>query len=448
MTPLLTVISFIITMILIFWRPKGINEATSATIGAILILFSGSVSLADLGDISMKVTGAALTIIATMVMALTMESIGFFHWAAAKLLKAAKGSGIRLFWFCNLLCFLMTLFLNNDGSILITTPVLLLILKHLGMSNRQKFPYLISGALIATASSTPIGVSNIVNLIALKIIGMDLYMHTIMMFIPGTLGLLFLATLLFLIFYKQLPKKVYHFPRDIDFTQFSTLHPLKSEPNKEVYKRQTRLMVSVLMFVLLVRILLFLASYLGISVSLVAVTSSIVLLIWRWLYLKLNPIDMLKKTPWYIFIFAFNMYIIVYGLHNIGLTNLLVTVVEPVVKDSLFNASIIMGTILSIISNIFNNHPALMIGTLTLTEMGLDPITLKTIYLANIVGSDIGSLLFPTGTLATLIWFHILQQNKIKITWGKYLKVTIIAIPATVLFTLTILYLWIELFFY
>src|SRR3954466_10469283 len=161
-------------MVLIFWRPKGINEAIPATIGAILILLCGSVSLADIGDIGSKVTGAAVTIMATLVMAIALESIGFFHWVAMKLLEATKGSGLRLFWLSNFLCFLMTLFLNNDGSILITTPILIMILKQIGLNDQQKLPYLISGALIATASSAPIGVSNIVNLIALKIIGMDL----------------------------------------------------------------------------------------------------------------------------------------------------------------------------------------------------------------------------------------------------------------------------------
>lgn len=448
LTPFLTILSFTITMILIFWRPKGINEAIPSTIGAILILICGSVSLSDIGDISSKVTGAAITIIATMIMAIAMESIGFFHWTAAKLLERTKGSGHRLFWLTNILCFLMTLFLNNDGSILITTPILLLILNNIRLKDKQKLPYLISGALIATASSAPIGVSNIVNLIALKIIGMDLYLHTLMMFVPGTLGLLFLTTLLYLLFYNKLPKSIPQFSKPVNYSQLYVLHPLQTQPDKITSSKQTRLMISVLIFVFIVRISLFIASYIGISVSLVAVISSVLLLIWRWFYLKLSPLDLLKKTPWHIFIFAFTMYIIVYGLQNIGLTDILVHYLEPVVKDNLFNASLIMGTILSVLSNLVNNHPALMIGTLSLTQMGLDPIIMKTIYLANIIGSDIGSLLLPTGTLATLIWMHILRQNHVRITWKEYIKVTFKTIPITVFFTLTILYFWIDWVFY
>ncbi len=197
-------------------------------------------------------------------------------------------------------------------------------------------------------------------------------------------------------------------------------------------------MIWVLIFVFLVRISLFVASYIGISVSLVAVLASIFLLGCRWYILKISPLDMIKKTPWHIFVFAFNMYVIIFGLHNIGLTNLLIHYLEPIISSSLFHASLIMGTLTSILSNLFNNHPALMIGTLALTEMNLDPITTKTIYLANIIGSDIGSLLLPIGTLATLIWMHILKQNKVKISWKKYIKITIITIPPTLFFTLVL----------
>jgi arsenical pump membrane protein len=206
-------------------------------------------------------------------------------------------------------------------------------------------------------------------------------------------------------------------------------------------------MIYMLLFVFFVRISLFAASFLGISVSLVAVLGSLFLLIWRWIYLNVNPKDVLKKIPWHILIFAFSMYVIIFGLHNIGLTKFLIAFLKPIVNDSLFHASISMGVITTILSNLFNNHPALMISTLALTEMGLDPLLTKTVYLSNIIGSDIGSLILPIGTLATLIWMHILKKNKIKISWSEYIKVTIIVIPLTLIFTLVCLYLWLLLIF-
>ncbi|WP_090918041.1 MULTISPECIES: arsenic transporter [unclassified Bacillus (in: firmicutes)] len=440
----ITILTFLVTMLIIFWRPKGMNEAIPATVGAMIVILSGAVSFTDLGDVSSKIIDAAITIMATIVMAIVLESFGFFHWCAVQLAKKAKNSGIRLFWYTNLLCFLMTLFFNNDGSILITTPILLLLLHHLRLTHNQKIPYLVSGALIATASSVPIGVSNIVNLIALKIVHMDLYMHTAMMFVPATLGLLFMASLLFLIYQKQLPKTLPFLPIHLDenFVKKS-FHPLQPRSEVAENRKRTRFMFRILLFVLCVRISLFIASYFQFSIAITAVIGSIILLGWRWYKLRIPPIDMIKKTPWYVLVFAFSMYVIVYGLHNIGLTELLVTKLHPLITSSLFHANFIMGGLISVLSNIFNNHPALMIGTITLTEMGLDPITLKTIYLANIIGSDMGSLLLPIGTLATLMWMFITRKGKVNISWGTYMKATFLVIPPTVIFTLFCLYYWV-----
>jgi len=88
-----------------------------------------------------------------------------------------------------------------------------------------------------------------------------------------------------------------------------------------------------------------------------------------------------------------------------------------------------------------------MVGTLTLTNMGLDPLTLKIAYLASVIGSDIGSLLLPIGTLATLMWMHIVQKAGVRISWSQYLKVSSIVIPITVIFTLVLLFFWVSWFF-
>ncbi|XEC95905.1 arsenic transporter [Paenibacillus tarimensis] len=438
----LTVISFVITIILILLRPRGLNEAVPASAGAALVLLSGSVSMSDLSHIGATVSSAAITILATIVMAIILESFGFFNWAAEGMAARARGSGIRLFWYVNLLCFLMTLFFNNDGSILITTPILILLLDRLGLKNHQKIPYLLSGALIATASSAPIGVSNIVNLIALEIVGMDLYMHSLMMFIPATLGLLFLSALLFICFYRQLPRHL-HSKRMLYSGHGK--HPLASEPEKlSGIKDRNKFMRNVLLFVFSVRAALFIASYYGFPIEIVAIVGSAILLGWRWAVLNITPADLVTKTPWHVLAFAFCMYVIIFGLMNIGLTEMIITVFEPVVSGDLVSASLWMGILLSLMSLLFNNHPALMIGTITLTSMDLDPLTLKVAYLASVIGSDIGALLLPVGTLASLIWLTLLRQYKVKVNWMDYVKVTVIVIPPSLLFTLIVLVFWVK----
>ncbi|WP_420802173.1 hypothetical protein [Solibacillus daqui] len=54
----------------------------------------------------------------------------------------------------------------------------------------QVLPYLISGALIATAASAPIAVSNISDLIALEIVGLSLNSYVEMVFVPSMIGII------------------------------------------------------------------------------------------------------------------------------------------------------------------------------------------------------------------------------------------------------------------
>ena len=359
---IISVFVFLMTTCFIFWRPRGLNEAWPATIGAIIILLTGVVSYSDVLDIFDKIGGAAITIIATIVMAVILESFGFFHWSAARLADLAKGSGYRLYWYIQLLCFLMTLLFNNDGSILITTPILILLLKNIRLKPNQQIPYLLSGALIATASSTPIGVSNIVNLIALEIVHMPLYLHTAMMFLPSMMGLIFMSCLMFVVLKRKLPKKLPHSAYDIEQMFFvKNFHPLKGSISVETKKQRTRFMLRILLFVFLLRCSLFIASYFSIPIEIVAVLGSLSLLIWRWYHLRTNPIDILKRTPWHILIFAFSMYILIYGLHNAGFTTMLLQLSEPFVQKGLFEASFFMGGLVSVLSNFFNCCFALVI---------------------------------------------------------------------------------------
>ena len=88
-----------------------------------------------------------------------------------------------------------------------------------------------------------------------------------------------------------------------------------------------------------------------------------------------------------------------------------------------------------------------MVGTLTLMNMDLSPLALKVSYLANVIGSDMGSLLLPMGTLATLMWMHIVRKGKVMITWWEYVKITFVVIPPATLFTLVVLYYWVSWLF-
>lgn len=442
---------FSMTVMLVMWRPIGMNEAVPSFISALIIIFFGIVSFSNVVEIFGIVLGASITILSTIVMSIVLESIGFFRWAAYNLLKKSNGSGRTLYWYTNLLCFVMTLFMNNDGSILITTPIIIHIVTILKLKRYQKVPYLLSGAIIATASSAPIGVSNLANLIALKIVGLDLNSYAKLMFVPSMLGILVISLLLYYYFKRDIPKKitVYHHispPVSMDYETKRrksgyTFHPLihAQQQQKSI---DWPLFCTCIAIVVLVRMSLFIFPPLGIPMEFISIAGACALIFIRWRKKKKGIIDIAVKTPWHIFIFAFSMYVIVYGFKNIGFTSILVNSLYGIVSENLLNASLSMGVIITVMSNLFNNLPSVMLGTLIIVDMGLDSQTMQVAYLANVIGSDIGALLTPMGTLATLIWMYILRKNGIFLSWGNYVKTVVMVVPIGLIVSLLSLYFW------
>jgi arsenical pump membrane protein len=461
-----TLTVFSLTVLFLIWRPGGLHESVPTAIGAGVLIACGIVPLSQLLPILQMVGTASVTFLCTIVMSLVLESIGFFRWSAYNVIRQAKGSGIRLFWWIILLCFIMTLFFNHDGSILITTPIIIQIVTLLNLKNHQKVPFLLSGALIAIASSAPIGTSNLVNLFAMNIVGLNLNTYANLMFVPSMLGIGMITLLLFLYFRRTIPSRItlflppdsspfpdsiphaYYNPKTVDRwihkgdnAALTVFHPLMGD-KQTVTSIDWGLFRICITIVVLVRASYYGGAQFGIPIVYFAIAGALLLIAVRWGRTGEGPVDTFQKTPWPILLFAFSIYVIVYSLHHTGLTAALVNVVKPYIVANDFQAVMIVGLLLTVMSSFLNNLPSVMIGTMSLTEMGLDPGTLQIAYLANIIGSDIGSLLTPIGTLATVLWIYLLRKNNIPMSWKQYMKVTIIVIPISLVFSLLCLFFW------
>ncbi|WP_053220284.1 arsenic transporter [Virgibacillus senegalensis] len=429
----ITILIFSLTIFFMLWKPRGLNETVPTSIGAMMLLVIGIVPYHDILDIFNMVSGASFTILSTIVMTIILDSVGFFQWVAVNIIKKVNGSGRRLFFYIATLCFLATMFFNNDGSILITTPIIIRIVTLLNLKPHEKIPYLITGALVATSASAPIAVSNIANLIALKIVNLDLNSYVILMFVPSMIGIITLVSLLFFYFKNDIPVAI-----KTGYYQGGSSHPL----SKDFTEIDWHMFVTCIVLVVGIRSSYFILTPLGISLEVISIGGAIILILLRYFRFGKGIKDIITKTPWHILLFAFSMYVIVFALKNVGLTEYLINLIQPLVVANDFNAILTMGTVLTILSNVVNNLPSVMIGTLTLTEMGLDINTLQVSYLATILGSDIGALLTPIGTLATLIWMYILRESNINVSWIQYFKVTIMVIPVTLIVSLVSLFLW------
>ncbi|EJM3943172.1 arsenic transporter [Campylobacter upsaliensis] len=416
-------IIFILTLLCIYIRPFNLPLWVYSSLGAALCLGFGIVSLSDVAFVWGIVWDSTFSLVGLIIFALSLEKLGFFEVLAHYTLRLSTHKQTlhlqtwKFFVFIGMLASVLATFFSNDGAILILTPLIIALLTHIKNVKFSRSPLIIFllfvGFMSDFASNTFI-FSNLTNIITADFFTIKFIDFALTMALPQLFVIFATLVLFWILFTRKLPKTL----------EFKVHTQALPKP-------------SITLFCFALTLLLLFGIISGENIALCVFTLGVAFLstLCGILTHKIALTQMLKLAPLGIVTFSLGLFIVVFGVNNMGLVGLLAEGLKHCDTLPLFAQIFSVGISSSLGSSVINNLPMVMLGDLALKDSS------NALIFAHLLGCNVGAKLTPIGSLATLLWLFSLKRYGISISFLQYMLVALLIVPFVLFFGL--LGLWI-----
>lgn len=314
-----------------------------------------------------------------------------FDRLAQKLAKMARGSLLGIYLIVTVTASLITIFLGLDTTAVLFTPVVIALANRIGA---QAFPFAMATLLLSNTASLMLPVSNLTNLLAQTKLKVNTHLYVGHVFLPAIVAIILSIVLLLLRFRTSIQ----------DRYQFTPLEPVKDKP---------------LLYIVSVACILFIAM---VFLNLSPIISSVVAASISALSVHVRHKGFLAWNiiPWRLLLFTSTLFAAISFVNKLGLAKILTHITNS-------HWEILLSS--TLLANLFNNLP---------TYLAFESLQKTADLYYVLIGTNFGSIIFPCGSLATLLWAQTCRANEVEISWSKVVSFSALCaaviVPVSALF--------------
>ncbi|MCS5735341.1 SLC13 family permease [Herbiconiux daphne] len=357
-------------------------------IAAVVVVITGVLPRDDFFALAGRVSPVLAFVIAITVVAELASAAGVFTALAERLAVWGRGRIWLLWAFVLVLAIVCTAFLSLDTTAVLVTPVVIVLALHIGVS---PVPFALAAVWLANTASLFLPVSNLTNLLAAASFDGGTAGFIAAAWAPALVGVVLSVVILSVVFRRSLRGRF----------EAPARTPIDDRP---------LLVYSAVVVVVLLPMLVS-----GIPVEIVAGAAAVLLLA-AFLVRDRGAIR-LSLIPWQALAIAVGLFVLVEAAHAHGLENLLSTV-SGTGEDPL--SLLHLAAVGALGANAINNLPAYLV----LEPLADSPLRL----VALLIGVNLGPLVTPWASLATLLWHQRVTALGVTISWPKFMALGVIAV--------------------